>query len=207
MPNTYQDIPQPGDVLATSQGDIEHNYLYLANTLGTAQPNKVAGTGSGDHQISIGGTDAVQFEGRHVQVSLNNRGNINLAMPGDGTDSLMWSSGGEIYWKNNIVASGVQMTNNFSPNISVPNGYTRTFLPGGIVIQCQQISQTTDPQAFLFPFAFPTNCFGVTITSSKTSSMLQGASYTITAFNQFGFTLDTTLINTPNPWYYIAMGN
>ena len=66
MPNTFQDIPKGGDVLSQSQLDIEHNFLYLADTLGTSLK-------AGDHQVSIGGTDAVQFEGRHLQVCFKNR--------------------------------------------------------------------------------------------------------------------------------------
>ncbi len=99
MADTYQDIPQANDILSKSQGDIEKNFLYLARTLGTTQTFKAPGTGAGDHQFTVGGTDATQFEGRHRQVSLKSLtggAQPTVTSIGDGTDSTIYSKNGKL---------------------------------------------------------------------------------------------------------------
>lgn len=164
--NTYQDKPLAGDVLSVSQGDIEHNFLYLANTLGSAQPNKAGGTGPGDHQISIGGLDNVQFEGRHLSVSFKDQGGA-LAYPQDGTDAYMWSNGGNIFW-GNATSGPFQLTTgntgaNFGGDATISPGgpFTTiihagwTSLPGGLILQYGQIASFIVNQLIQFPIPFP----------------------------------------------------
>lgn len=164
--NTYQDKPLAGDVLSVSQGDIEHNFLYLANTLGSAQPNKAGGTGPGDHQISIGGLDNVQFEGRHLSVSFKDQGGA-LAYPQDGTDAYMWSNGGNIFW-GNATSGPFQLTTgntgaNFGGDATIsPGGIFTTIihagwtsLPGGLILQYGQIASFIFNTVIQFPIPFP----------------------------------------------------
>jgi hypothetical protein len=124
MPNTFKDVPQPGDILSQSQSDLEHNFLYLQGALGK------------DHQIVIGDTDTgTTFEGRHLAVSLNNKG-TSPAFPGDGTDSFFWSNTGDL-WGRNATSPPLQLTNlNFSAQAMAPStatGYAN--LTGGVSVQ------------------------------------------------------------------------
>lgn len=184
MPNTFQNKPDATDTLSTSQGDLKQNFGYIQGALGK------------DHQIVFGDSDTgTTFEGRHTQVSLNSRGNVNLAMPGDGTDSLLWSSGGNVYWKNTTVAAGVQMTNSAvgSP-LSASRGYT--FLPGGLLLQWGDVVGTGSPQTVTFTtgggITFST-CYQVLIISSNTTSIpvvtaISNTQFTFAYNNNGGFT-------------------
>jgi len=116
----FTDTPLAPDLLSVSQGDIRNNIDYLQATL-----NK-------DHQTVFGDTNVTVFEGRHKQVSMNDRANNNLAIPADGTDNFLWGSGGNLFWRNTTVANGVQMTVNIDP-LAAASGYT--FLPGGLLLQ------------------------------------------------------------------------
>src|ERR1700687_649090 len=140
MANQYLDIPQAGDILSTSQGQLEHNFLYLANTLGTSSK-------SGDHQIAIGNADNATFEGRHLQVCLKNRNALppTASGIGDGTDSLIYSNNGNLFLGSVAGAGAFQLTtyNSNTPLFGTNTNYDNTasgtfnggwtFLPGGLI--------------------------------------------------------------------------
>jgi hypothetical protein len=153
MTNQYTSVPQASDTLAADQPKMLANFTYLTNTLGK------------DHQIAVGDLDTASFEGRHIQVSLNSRSGNNIAMPGDGTDSLLWSYQGNLYFKNTTVASGIQMTNSSvgSPSAIANKGYS--FLPGGIMI-CwgTQLATATNP------IVFPNSGFGTIFSATGCTS-------------------------------------
>ncbi len=140
MPNEFTDNPNPGSqIQSVSRGLIRANFQYLQGSLGK------------DHQMVFGDTDTgTTFEGRHLTVSLWNQNNPDLPIPADGIDSYIWSSGGNVYWKNAITATGVQLTNSNvgSPSAIANGGYT--FLPGGIMMcwGTQAISGTSSTVTF-----------------------------------------------------------
>jgi hypothetical protein len=209
MPNTYKDIPQPGDILATSQGDIEHNFLYLANTLGTSSK-------AGDHQISVNGVDNTSFEGRHRQVCLSNRngGVPTVAGIGDGTNALLYSNNGNIFFGSANGAGAFQLTTyNAGSNFGGTNtGWT--FLPGGLMLLYGVIapnSSTTNTVNFaaLTLPNFPTAIFQAQVTRQRTTSD-PGSSYEYyvdnTTLAQTGFNIINRDGHTYG-YYWMAIGN
>jgi len=177
MANIYKDIPQASDILSQSQKDIRANFDYLANTLGTSLK-------SGDHQIAINGVDTTTFEGRHRQISLNNRsgGPPTVAGIGDGTDSLIYSSNGNLFFGTALGAGAFQLTTfNAGANFGLQNIYQVgppqlsggwTFLPGGLILQYgkNDVAASINTYTFNFPFAFPNNVFNIQITPFRAAS-------------------------------------
>jgi hypothetical protein len=214
MANQYLDIPQAGDILATSQGQLEHNFLYLANTLGTSLK-------SGDHQIAVNDSDTATFEGRHLQVCLKNRN----AMPptvsgiGDGTDSLIYSNNGNLFFGSVTGAGAFQLTT-YNSNTSLfgtntvyatASGQTFnggwTFLPGGLILQYGTITNPTSGSTGTcpFPISFPNACFGVTdgLGRAPYSSASHQFYPGVISTNQFTFSTESS----SNKIYWMAIGN
>lgn len=141
MPNTFQNIPNPSDLLSVSQGDIKGNFGYIQGALGK------------DHQIVFGDSDTgTSFEGRHLQVSLKNQ-NGSAPTITDGANSMIYSDNGNIFWTSASAAGPFQLTN-LNGYLAATNGYS--FLPGGILLQWGNFAiagVTTNPT---FPIAFTT---------------------------------------------------
>jgi hypothetical protein len=188
MPNQFQDIPLAGDLLSISQGDLKQNFDYIQGSLGK------------DHQLVFGHTDTgTTFEGRHIQVSLNDRTNANLAMPGDGTDSLLWSSSGNLYWKDTTIASGVQITNkNVLPSAIANGGFS--FLPGGIMICWGTTAFAGTSLAINFPNGGFTTVFVCNASLNVTREPA------VTSLNNTGFTLITDSSAGGSAVYWMAIG-
>lgn len=115
MPNTYTDTPIASHTLAADQPNMEANFLFLPATLGK------------DHQFVTGHTDATTFEGRHTQVSLNNRGSV-IPIPGDGTSSVLFDNVGNLVWRNTAGVIGILGVNNTNYPKTIQNG--TSWLPG-----------------------------------------------------------------------------
>jgi len=175
MPNTYSDVPQTSHTLAADQPPMEANTLYLANTLGTSLK-------SGDHQISVGGTDTNTFEGRHIQICLTNLAGSEPTVTsiGDGTNSIIFSKNANLFISSNKNPTQFyQLTNLSTGNpaadfakFGIANANGWTFLPGGLLLQYgtsavnTQGTTTTIP----FPIAFSTSVFSITIGCINTAN-------------------------------------
>jgi len=163
--STYLSIPNPGDILGSqSQPQLKANFDYLASTLGK------------DHQISIGDLSTTSFEGRHIQVSFNNRATNNVPMPGDGTNALLWSNAGNLYIRQNSSFLGAQFTGPVPANAT---GFARfgtdtlivanqdggwCFLSGGLIFQYGFFTVTATSGTTDFPIPFTIGPFSVVIT-------------------------------------------
>lgn len=180
MPNSYTDTPIASHTLAVDQVNIEANFLYLANTLGTSNGKK------GDHQISLTSNDGNSFEGRHLQVCFNNRHGAapTVAGIGDGTDSLLYSDNGNVFFGSVTGAGAFQLTTynagaNFGANAAYgapPAGFTQeggwSFLPGGLILQYGfygKAGATGSSGTVQFPIAFPTGNFIVNLSLYRNS--------------------------------------
>jgi hypothetical protein len=209
MSNTYTDTPIASHTLAMDQPTIEANFLYLANTLGTSNSK------NGDHQISLTGVDTTSFEGRHRQVCLNNRHGLapTVAGIGDGTDALIYSDNGNIFFGTSVGAGNFKMTtfnaNTLGGLASFATGPGWTFLPGGLIMQygIATITGSSSPQTISFPITFPGAVFSVTTTgiSSNSSTNTVNISSGSIATNQFQiFNSATTSVLS---MYWMAIGN
>lgn len=186
MVKSYTDNPKPSHTLAADVQPINDNFLYLANTLGTSLK-------SGDHQVSINGADNTSFEGRHLQLSLKNRSGAppTVAGLGDGVDSLLYSSNGNIFFDSIAQAGPYQLTTANSTldvskfgtlnvtSITTPysgSGVTAStnsgwsFIPGGLIIQYGRKVNPSDRGSINFPVAFPTNVLGVFINFGRNAT-------------------------------------
>lgn len=207
MPNTYTDTPIASHTLAADQPAIEANFLYLANTLGTSLK-------SGDHQIAVGDLDNASFEGRHLQVCLNNRHGAapTVAGIGDGTNSMIYSDNGNLFFGSATGAGAFQLTTynsggNFGGN---PNGWT--MLPGGLIMQygTSAINASGTPTTISFPITFPSAVLSITLgfvssqgnSPSANSVFIKSGSV---ATNQFVVTNSSSGGSLGNI-YYMAIG-
>jgi hypothetical protein len=168
----YTDTPIASHTLAQDQPIIEGNFIYLANTLGTSNANK------GDHQISLTGNDATAFEGRHLQVCLNNRHSLPPTVAGinDSVDSLIYSDDGNLFFGTSIGAGAYQLTSAdtsfdqtlFGAYATIPtaglqtiNGAGWSFLAGGLIMQYGFILTPGAVGSAKFPVKFINNVIGV----------------------------------------------
>jgi len=171
--STYLSIPNPGDILGSqSQPQLKANFDYLVSTLGK------------DHQIAIGDLSTASFEGRHKQVSFNNRATNNVPMPGDGTNALLWANAGNLYIRQNSSFAGVQFTGPVPSNAAgfaifgtetlynAPNqrgGWC--FLSGGLIFQYGFFTVTASSGTTDFPLPFPNAQFSVVITGCESNGV------------------------------------
>lgn len=190
--------PQPADVLAMSQGDILNNFLYLQAALDQ------------DHIVDFGIDETTDdTQGRHNQVSLFGRNFASLAVPA-GMDALLSSFQGNLYFRNSVMTSSVQLTNaNVMPSVTGGIGYT--FLPGGLMLVYGKTAiDVTQPQTINFPNSgFDSPPYSVTVTTigfpNAGSGPRQSVSVTATAAGNFtvgvyGFSVVLTDI------YWMAIG-
>lgn len=98
---TFKDKPASSDILSTSQGDIQGNFEFINTTLGK------------DHQIAFNDLSSKTFEGRHIQVSLNNRHGSapTVGSVSDGTDLVIYSDNGNLFSSSSINNGPFQLTN------------------------------------------------------------------------------------------------
>lgn len=186
---TFQSKPLASDLISNSQADLKGNFDFMQATLGK------------DHKLNFGDTDITLFEGRHTQVSLNDRGGA-VAHPGDGTDSFMYSNGGQLYWRNAAVGP-VQMTNSTTP-VAATSGYT--FLPGGLLLQWGVAVTNSILTNFSFPIPFSATAYSVNATPS-TTSVNNNQSYTVVGVGSSGFSIGRTSAYSGNVnFYYMAIG-
>jgi len=158
MTSIYKDIPQPGDVLAVSQVDLNNNFTYLKNALNR------------DHKINYGvntGVDAAQ--GFHRQVSFINGLAAVTPVPADATGLIYESDNGagtpDFFWNAIGMLSSVKMTNYNMNNPASPglpiqaaNGCSFLPSPGGSSGMMIQWGTSTTDNALTFP-ATPTVTF------------------------------------------------
>lgn len=197
MPNTYTDTPIASHTLAADQPNMEANFLYLANTLGTSL------SATKDHQISVGGVDTASFEGRHLSVSLKNKG-LNPAHPGDGTDSYLWSNGGNV-WGRNTTSSPILLTYfQGGQSLVANNGFTSI---AGIMIQYGSATKSTDG-IVTFGTPFPNNLFNVQVTMLENNNNRHFVFVKTIALNQFTVaSRDSGGNDESNTFYWMALGN
>lgn len=157
-------IPLGTDFLSTSQGDLLGNNQWMPAAMGK------------DHIINPAGSDStVALEGRHQQVSFNDRASV-LAVPG-GTNGIIWHNANELWWRGGANA-GVQLTRGNPGILNASTGYS--FLPGGLVIQWGNQNIGGSGATITFPFTFVANPYSVVIgpvsssTDDKTMSIVDG---------------------------------
>lgn len=194
--------PQPGDILATSQGDLLSNTTYLKTALAR------------DHNVAYNtnaNTDATQ--GFHNSISFL-QGSASPSVPA-GANSFFWSRNTDLYWRPSG-GSKVQLTNaNMGVNAAT-TGYS--FLPGGLAIQWGQgttpaIGGTAGQILITFPKSFSSAPYSIQCTAQQASGAAPlptacVASPSVTA-SQF-----TIQVSTPGssstwrnvPFYWIAIG-
>lgn len=196
MPNTFQDKPLATDLLSTSQGDLKQNFDYIQGALGK------------DHQIVFGHTDTgTTFEGRHTQVSLNNRANANLPVPVDGVDTFFWSNNGDLFGRNST-SIAYQIT---GLTYGAGNGNPGfLFLPGGMKLAFGTITpvanQTLTPVAYASAFTSAT--FVVIITPKRTGSPTNVDQIYVNAKSNTGFSYFSTTTGAGFASFdYIAIGS
>lgn len=133
MPTTpiLKDKPEAGDILSVSQLDIQGNFDYVQNAF---DKDHIVAFG----QDSSGGTPTQVLQGRHKQVSFNNRADDNLPLPAQ-TNGLLYTSIANLYFRGSGYANTVKLTNSNALPLSATPG--RSFLPSpgnggaGIVVQ------------------------------------------------------------------------
>lgn len=159
-----KNIPQPNDLISKSQGDLLNNSQYWVDSL------------SKDHQIVNGHLSSQSFEGRHLQVSLFPQA-ATTQTPTDGADSVIFSSGGLLYWRNTTMTGPAQLTNNFVPTVAT-NG--STFLPGGLIFNWGNQNDTS-PLLVNFTTPYTNLPYSVTMTYEGTtgSGSVSGVLYVI----------------------------
>jgi hypothetical protein len=163
MTYSLTDAPIASHTLANDQPLIENNNLYWANVL------------LKDHQIgAVGGTNSgVTFEGRHIQVAFSNRNGSppTVSGIGDGTNALLYSNNGNIFFGSATGAGAFQLTtyNSGSNFGGTTNGWT--FLPGGLILQYGQVASPGTSGQVTFPIAFPSGSapFSIQVTLERGS--------------------------------------
>ena len=210
MPNTYTDNPQASHTLAADQPNIRANFDYIANTLGTSLK-------SGDHQVSIGGVDTNSFEGRHLQVCLNNRHGAapTVAGIGDGTNSLIYSDNGNLFFGSATGAGAFQITT-YNSGGTFGNATTGwTFFPGGLIANYGKVTGQTGAwpagnQTINFNapnINFPTACFSVMVTFIGPASSSAGDVCIIsTSTSSFVWAFTGSASASFDGFYWIAIG-
>lgn len=213
MPNQFKDIPQPGDILATSQSDLEHNFLYIQGALGK------------DHQVVIGDTDTgTPFEGRHLQVSLKGQA-ASIAFPSDSVDSQIWSHSGNLFFQNGTAGQSFQFTTaNSTANFGSIVNYQAagggfgsctggwTFLPGGLIMNYGSVT-TVNPGGSInvkLACTFPgSNIASIVVTPNTTSSIGGGNhDWTVLSPTASQFTLKINgNYNAGDTFYFQVIGN
>jgi len=127
MSFTWTDnIPNPPNVVSFDVPDMQENTQYLSVVM------------QRDHVICVPNhNDGSTFEGGHKQISLNAQGPIPGPAGVSAFDSLVWSNGGQLYWKNALaVPTGTPLTLNILPGFTIGAHQTlgSTFLPGGLIM-------------------------------------------------------------------------
>jgi hypothetical protein len=191
---TFQDIPQPGDILSVSQVDLENNFAFLSQSL------------TKDHDIAFSLNSATTEVGYHKKVTLEASINNNIAMPSS-ADSLLFSFAGNIYWKNPTLAAAVQMTNaNVGSPLIAAFGYT--FLPGGLMVQWGKTASSGAPLLVNFSPVFSATPYAV-LTTVSSATANQSSQVTASNANSFTFAVytgDTGAISSGKNVFWIAIG-
>lgn len=149
--------PDSGDILSVSQVNLKDNFDYLRTSL-----NK-------DHIVdfSVDSSDALQ--GRHKQVSFNNRAFASLAVPA-GTEGLVHVFNGNIYWRSINMPSSVQLSNdNVGTPLAATSGYS--FLPGGLMIAWGKSAIVNGNNTIAYPKAGFSSNPSVTISPVMSSAL------------------------------------
>lgn len=193
---TYQPgIPNPGDFLSTSQGQLKNNFTAL-NTLFGIDHTPFATAANG---------------GYHKQVHL-----LNESAPGIGSANGVLFSNTDAstnswpFWQN---SSGFfQMMGTNLPTLN--NG--QVFLPGGIIMKWGQVVQTFPANKTTgmtsFTPNFPNVCYNVQITPTNASGSRPSSQSVIAisveslATNQFTW-LANSVSGSYTGFYWIAIGN
>jgi hypothetical protein len=215
MPNTFTDVPIDSHTLAQDQDPMRQNFGYIPGALGK------------DHQIVFGDSDTgTPFEGRHMQVSLNNRHGAvpTVAGIGDETNSLIYSDNGNLIFGSALGAGAFQLTTynaaaNFGGNATITiGGFTInnagwTFLPGGLILMYANSLVLSNPSVTTipFPFTFPNNVFAITFGLSYSGGNNPGANNVYIksgSINQSNFQVVSSASGGSfTPVYYMAIGN
>lgn len=186
--------PQPADILSVSQSDLLDNFNYFEVAL------------TKDHQLSYNtNASTTAAEGLHRKVSLIVSGSANPAIPA-GANGLLYHYANNLYWKASTSATGVQMTNVASGTPSnATNGWT--FLPGGLVLQWGQGTNTSNPYPVNFPLTFSAIPYSVTITINYPSvrqTFVNSSSITAASFNVYCAISTGTILNQNFQWMAIG---
>lgn len=149
-------IPQPGENISVSQGDILGNF-------GTGGIDSTSFGFSREHVTMTNTTDG----GLHKRVTFQ-----PVADPGSAASTIVQYGKSqttalgtftEIFMQSDGTRGPIQMTYGI-PSIgaaSNTNGYT--FLPGGLLLQWGNVLATQAGASFTFPVAFPQYVFAVTL--------------------------------------------
>ena len=187
MPNTFRDIPLAGDLISVSQADLKQNFDYIQGALGK------------DHQINFGSSDTgTSFEGRHKQLSLNNR-NGGVPTITDGADSIVYGINGNLAWTSASSAGPVQLTN--VKTNAVTNATSGcTFLPGGILLQWGNTANTgiTTVVHFVNTFSTVYTCVAVPTQPDRTAAV------TVVGNASFTFVMDNAAPGQSIRWFAVG---
>jgi hypothetical protein len=185
-------IPQPTDLLSSSQGSILANFSQLNTQYGADHDgfNTGSGNGSGMH-------DQVTFLANQSAPSLTR--NSVLGVSGVYCNAVGGVSC--LFFQNST--QNIQMT---GTTVASGNGYT--FLPGGIILKWGTASISSPSSAITFPVAFPNNCFSMQATVDRTGANVCVAvsNVTKTGFIAYG-TVGSSGSGVSFTMYYIAIGN
>lgn len=191
---TFTNTPNAGDVLAISQVDLQTNFQYLAQALAK------------DLNISFGSDSATTNIGYHKKVTLQVAGSNNIAMPAS-ADALLFSFGGNFYWKNNTLAAAVQLTNaNMGVPVSAASGYT--FLPGGLMMQWGKTASIGAPLLVNFSPVFSGTPYSVltTVSSVTPNQLSQVTASNANSFTFVVYTANTATISAGRNVFWLAIG-
>lgn len=208
-------IPQPNDIPAQSQSLILQNFTYISSTLG--QDLK-----AGDHQIASGDLNTATFEGRHIQVCLNNRNGTepDPSIIADGVNGVLFAKQGNLFYWPTFSASAslgpYQLTTGSTSagtNASFggsPNGWT--FFPGNLIMQYG--SETLNASGSLTPISFSRTFpngvpFVITTglqSSTSNSPSANGWFIKVGSITTTGFNVVQSSGSSSNVFYYMAIG-
>lgn len=188
------DNPDAGDVLATSQVDLQNNFRFLSAAL------------TKDLNILFGLDSATADVGYHKKVTLIASANSNIVMPVS-ADSLLFSFGGDFYWKNNTLATAVQMTN-AAMGVPTNAAFGYTYLPGGLMLQWGKSISAGAPLLVNFTpvFSAAPHTISTTVSSATANQLSQVTASNANSFTFVVYTANTAAISAGKNVFWMAIG-
>ncbi len=191
---TFKDIPQAGDVLATSQGDLEGNFSYFNTTL------------SKEHQIAFTDSSGTASEGRHKYVTLQSQA-LSPFSPGDSSTTGVFQNSGSLYALLNT-NQNVRLTDSTSTSYTNGASSGSTVLPcpsgtGPLIMKWGQVASGGATTVVSFSGSFASAPVSIAVT--QLGGAFQDQNLVITNILVSGFTISNSKPATT--YSYIAIGN